>query len=78
MITADKANELRNELEEVRGEWADWIERWTEYQRTLRHAGYNTFRLDAYQVGVGSDEGGGQSMVGWLDEIEADLMGEGQ
>jgi hypothetical protein len=78
MITADKANELRNELEEVRGEWADWIERWTEYQRTLRHAGYNTFRLDAYQVGVGSDEGGGQSMVGWLDEIEADLMGEAE
>ena len=53
MITADKADEFRNELEEVRGAWADWIERWTEYQQTLRHAGYNTFRLDAYQVGTG-------------------------
>ena len=78
MIAPDKANELRDELEEVRAAWQEWTDRWTEYQRTLRHAGYNTFRLDAYQVGVGSDEGGGQSMVGWLDEIEADLMGEGQ
>jgi hypothetical protein len=78
MIATDKANELRNELEEVRGAWADWVDRWTQYQQTLRHAGYNTFRLDAYQVGVGSDEGGGQSMVGWLDEIEADLMGEAE
>ena len=78
MIATDKANELRNELEEVRGAWADWVDRWTQYQQTLRHAGYNTFRLDAYQVGTGSDEGGGQSMVGWLDEIEADLMGEAE
>jgi len=42
-------------------------------QRTLRHAGYNTYRLDAYQVGTESDEGGGQSMEGWLDDIGADL-----
>ena len=76
MITTDRANELRDELEEVRAAWQEWIDRWTEYQRTLRHAGYNTYRLDAYQVGTGSDEGGGQSMEGWLSEIEADLMGE--
>ena len=76
MITTDKANELRDELEEVRAAWQEWIDRWTEYQRTLRHAGYNTYRLDAYQVGVGSDEGGGQSMEGWLSEIESDLMAE--
>jgi hypothetical protein len=74
MIATDKALELRDELEEVRAAWQEWMDRWTEYQRTLRHAGYNTCRLDAYQVGVGSDEGGGQSMEGWLDEIEADLM----
>ena len=76
MIATDKANELRDELEEVRAAWQEWMDRWTEYQRTLRHAGYNTYRLDAYQVGVGSDEGGGQSMEGWLSEIEADLMAE--
>ena len=76
MITTDRANELRDELEEVRAAWQEWIDRWTEYQRTLRHAGYNTYRLDAYQVGVGSDEGGGQSMEGWLSEIESDLMAE--
>ena len=76
MIATDKASELRDELEEVRAAWQEWIDRWTEFQRTLRHAGYNTYRLDAYQVGVGSDEGGGQSMEGWLSEIESDLMTE--
>jgi hypothetical protein len=75
-ITTDKASELRDELEEVRAAWQEWIDRWTEFQRTLRHAGYNTYRLDAYQVGIGSDEGGGQSLEGWLDEIESDLMAE--
>ena len=60
MIATDKALELRDELEEVRAAWQEWTDRWTEYQRTLRLAGYNTYRLDAYQVGVGSDEGGGQ------------------
>ncbi len=76
MIATDKASELRDELEEVRAAWQEWTDLWTEYQRTLRHAGYNTYRLDAYQVGVGSDEGGGQSMEGWLSEIESDLMAE--
>jgi hypothetical protein len=76
MIATDKASELRDEFEEVRAAWQEWTDLWTEYQRTLRHAGYNTYRLDAYQVGVGSDEGGGQSMEGWLDEIESDLMAE--
>ena len=76
MIATDRANELRDELEEVRAAWQEWIDRWTEYQRSLRHAGYKTYRLDAYQVGVGRDEGGGQSLEGWLDEIEADLMAE--
>jgi hypothetical protein len=76
MIATDRANELRDELEEVRAAWQEWTDRWTGYKRTLRHAGYNTYRLDAYRVGVGSDEGGGQSMEGWLDEIESDLMVE--
>ena len=76
MITTDRANELRDELEEVRAAWQEWIETWSAFGRTLRHSGYNTYRLDAYQVGVGSDEGGGQSMEGWLSEIESDLMAE--
>jgi hypothetical protein len=76
LIDSDRANELRDELEEVRAVWQEWIDRWTEFQRTLRHAGYNTYRLDAYQVGTGSDEGGCQSLDGWLDEIESDLMAE--
>ena len=76
MIATDKALELREELEEVRAAWQEWTVCWTQYQHTLRHAGYNTYRLDAYQVGVGSDEGGGQSMEGWLSEIESDLMAQ--
>jgi len=75
-IDVDTAQELRDGLEEVREAWQQWTDRWAEYQRTLRHAGYNTYRLDAYQVGVGRDEGGGQSMEGWFSEIESDLMGE--
>ena len=57
MIIPDKALELRDELEEVRAAWQEWTDRWTQYQSTLRHAGYNTYRLDAYQVGMGTDEG---------------------
>jgi hypothetical protein len=75
-MTTEKASELRNELEDVREAWREWTEQWEAFGRTLRHAGYNTYRLDAYRVGTGSDEGGGQSMEGWLSEIETDLMGE--
>ena len=67
---------LREELEDVREAWREWTEQWEAFQRTLRHGGYNTYRLDAYKVGAGFDEGGGKSMEGWLDEIEADLTGE--
>ncbi len=75
-MTTDKASALRDELEDVREAWREWIEQWAGFQRTLRHGGYNTCRLDAYGVGAGSDEGGGQSMEGWLSEIESDLMAE--
>jgi hypothetical protein len=75
-ITTDKANELRDELEDVREAWREWTEKWEAFQRTLRQGGYNTYRLDAYRVGSGSDEGGGRSMEGWLAEIETDLIGE--
>ena len=73
MIDVDTATELRDGLEEVREAWHTWIDRWTEYQQTLSRSGYNTYRLDAYQVGIGRDEGGGQSLEGWLDEIGSDL-----
>ena len=36
----------------------------------MRSAGMSTARIDAYRVGTGYDEGGGQSLEGWLDEIE--------
>ena len=75
-IATERAEGLRDELEEVRVTWREWTDRWGEFQTRLRYSGYNTFRLDAYQVGNGSDASGGQSPEGWLSEIESDLMGE--
>jgi len=75
-MTAEKASELRDELEDVREAWREWTEKWEAFRRTLLAGGYDTSRLDAYKVGTGFDEGGGQSMEGWLTEIETDLMDE--
>ena len=75
-MTTELAGELRDELEDVREAWREWTEQWAAFGRTLRAGGYTTDRLDAYRVGTGFDEGGGQSMEGWLAEIETDLMGE--
>jgi hypothetical protein len=72
------SQELTNELEAVREAWDEWTEQWATFQHHLRHGGYNTYRLDAYKVGTGFDEGGGQSMEGWLSEIQADLMGKAE
>jgi hypothetical protein len=58
-------------LEEARRAWSDWQDAWTGLQRAMRSA-----RIDAYRVGTGYDEGGGQSLEGWLDEIE-DALTEG-
>jgi hypothetical protein len=77
-MTAERTNELREELDEVREAWLDWLVSWEDFRRRLRHAGYPMARLETYQPGMGSDEGGGQSMEGWLDEIEHDLMGTGE
>ena len=63
-------------LEEARQAWSDWQEAWTGVQRAMRSAGMSTARIDAYRVGTGYDEGGGQSLEGWLDEIE-DALTEG-
>ena len=40
----------------------------------MHSAGMSTARIEAYRVGTGYDEGGGQSLEGWLDEIEDDLQ----
>jgi hypothetical protein len=75
-MDTETAEELRDELEEVREAWREWTDRWEEFQTSLRQAGYKRDRLDAYRVGTGSDEGGGQSLAGWLDEIETNLIAE--
>lgn len=73
LTSPELANDLLAELDDVRDAWAEWTEQWTSFGRALRRAGYDTSRIDAYRVGTGSDEGGGQSLIGWLDEIETDL-----
>jgi hypothetical protein len=57
-------------LEEARRAWSDWQDAWAGVQRGMRSAGMSTARIDAYRVGTGYDEGGGQSLEGWLVEIE--------
>jgi hypothetical protein len=57
-------------LDDARRAWSDWQDAWTGVQRAMRAAGMSTARIDAYRVGTGYDEGGGQSLEGWLDEIE--------
>jgi hypothetical protein len=47
-IATERAEELRDELEEVREAWREWTDRWEEFGTSLRHAGYNTYRLDSY------------------------------
>lgn len=73
LTSPDLAPELLAELDDVRDAWVEWTEQWEAFKESLRRSGYNTYRLEAYRVGTGSDEGGGQSMLGWLDEIETDL-----
>jgi hypothetical protein len=63
-------------LEEARHAWSEWQDAWTNLQQAMRSAGMTTARIDAYRVGTGYDEGGGQSLEGWLDEIE-DALTEG-
>ena len=75
-MDVDTAQELREQLDEVREAWREWSDRWEEFGTRLRHAGYSTYRLDAYRVGTGFDEGGGQSMEGWLEEVDTDLAKE--
>ena len=60
-------------LEAARKAWSDWQDAWAGVQRAMRSAGISTTRIEAYRVGTGYDEGGGQSLEGWLDEIEDSL-----
>jgi hypothetical protein len=71
-MTAD-TDTVADALEEARRAWSDWQDAWANVQQGMRAADMSTARIEAYRVGTGYDEGGGQSMEGWLDEIEDDL-----
>ena len=74
-MTTDTST-VADALEDARRAWSDWQDAWAAVQRAMRAADMSTDRIDAYRVGTGYDEGGGQSMEGWLDEIE-DALTEG-
>jgi hypothetical protein len=70
MTSRDEAAEA---LTVARDAWQTWRCAWDELVARLHHASVSTARLDAYRVGTGYDEGGGQSLEGWLDEIERQI-----
>ena len=68
-------SEVLDAVEAARTAWAEYQERVDELKRALRastHPGlaFELQRILAYDALVGRDEGMGQSMDGWLDEIE--------
>ena len=70
---ATDTSTVADALENARRAWDEWQDAWDGVQRAVRAAGMSTARIEAYRVGSGYDEGGGQSLAGWLDEIECDL-----
>jgi hypothetical protein len=63
-------DEVEAALSAARKAWGDWEGAWAMLLHRMRAAGLSTNRIDAYMVGTGYDEGGNQSLTGWLDEIQ--------
>jgi hypothetical protein len=73
--TAVDARDVLDAVDAARGAWDAYQVRNDELKRALResaHPGmaFELRRIEAYDALVGRDEGMGQSMAGWLDEIE--------
>jgi hypothetical protein len=73
--TDSSTNEVLACLENARTALAGWNRAWGEVLRAMREADMSTTRLEAYRVGTGYDEGGGQSIEAWMQEIEDAAMG---
>lgn len=73
MIDTTKLGDLARDLDAAWEAWTAWQETWFRTRNRLEDAGYPMYRLAAYEVGTGRDEGGGKSMTEWLEEIESDL-----
>ncbi len=63
----------RDALATAREAWDAWQDAWRDLIDAMQPVGISTVRIDAYRVGTGYDEGGGQSLEGWLDEIEQQI-----
>jgi hypothetical protein len=73
--TTVDGDEVLDAVEAARAAWTEYQERVAELQQALRasdHPGlrFELRRIEAYAALIGRDEGMGQSMEGWLDEIE--------
>lgn len=72
--SAMDASEVLDAVEAARDAWAEFQDRVDALKEVLRasdHPGlrFELARIEAYDALVGRDEGIGQSMEGWLDEI---------
>ena len=71
-------DKLADLLEDAREAWSEYQERVEDLMREMRHSASNGIahqvrRIEAYGALGGRDEGMGQSMVGWLDEIADEI-----
>ena len=72
----DTRDAVAEALDDARQAWRDWQAAWNGVTTAMSAAGMSTERIEAYRVGEGYDEGGGQSHSGWLDEIEREVDGD--
>ena len=69
------ADEVIDAAEAAREAWQEYLERVDDLKAAMRASDrqevrFELERVEAYDALVGRDEGMGQSMAGWLDEIE--------
>ena len=69
------ADEVIDAVGAAREAWEEYLERVHELKAAMRRCQssevqFELDRIEAYDALVGRDEGMGQSMTGWLEEIE--------
>ena len=75
------ADEVIDAVEAAREAWQEYLERVDDLKSAMRRSErpevrFELERVEAYDALVGRDEGMGQSMAGWLDEIERSASDE--
>ena len=71
--TLDEIAELLADVREVWGEFQEQVDQLKAAMRRSPALHLQLERIEAYGALEGRDEGAGQSMEGWLDEIAAEI-----